>query len=117
MTNSNGDRTQGHRRCYRTSEVTSDIYDAIHNIPAIAGSPKRPPDDDWVYYLLMVVLFISLCMAFLTPLITSKDTAYESQSLLRATETSGELTLNGGIYKATKVPAPHKGKQQRRGPF
>ncbi|WOR80461.1 hypothetical protein PSP30_gp25 [Pseudomonas phage PSP30] len=86
MTNSNGDRTQGHRRCYRTSEVTSDIYDAIYNIPAIAGSPKRPPDDDWVYYLLLVVLFISLCMAFLTPLITSKDTDYESQSLLRATE-------------------------------
>lgn len=32
-------------------------------------------------------------------------------------KTSGELTRNGGIYKATKVPAPHKGKQQRRGTF
>ncbi|AKF13808.1 hypothetical protein [Pseudomonas aeruginosa] len=29
---------------------------------------------------------------------------------------NGELTLNGNL-KATKVSAPTKGKQQRRGPF
>ncbi|CDI06773.1 hypothetical protein [Pseudomonas phage TL] len=49
-------------------EDTSDLYDNIHKIEGLLGHPGKPPHD-WGFYVLMFVMFISLCMVYITPLL------------------------------------------------